>query len=53
MTLALPKTGLRAAAPSTGRLFLADISVPEAVYRRVGITMPPIFAGGRIVELAG
>jgi NAD(P)H-hydrate epimerase len=35
MTLALPKTGL---IPSrTGELFLADIGIPEAVYRRVGL----------------
>lgn len=33
VTLALPKTGLRP--EMTGELFLADISIPPAVYRRV------------------
>ncbi len=35
MTLALPKTGLLP--PKTGDLWLADIGIPEEVYRQVGI----------------
>ena len=39
LTLALPKEGLRAgdAADVVGDLFLADISVPPAVYERLGL----------------
>lgn len=36
MTLALPKTGL--VPEKTGKLFLADIGIPEGTYRRVGVT---------------
>ena len=35
MTLALPKTGLRP--DQTGELFLADIGIPQGVYRRMGL----------------
>jgi NAD(P)H-hydrate epimerase len=35
LTLALPKTGLEA--PQTGELVLADIGIPAAVYRRLGL----------------
>jgi NAD(P)H-hydrate epimerase len=35
LTLALPKTGLRAL---QGQLYLADIGIPPAVYRRLGLT---------------
>ncbi len=35
MTLALPKTGLLP--NNTGQLFLADIGIPEAIYRRLGL----------------
>ena len=35
MTLALPKTGL--APDKAGEMFLADIGIPERVYRRLGI----------------
>src|SRR5260370_42153496 len=51
LTLALPKRGLLAPAARlwVGRLHLADISVPEKVYRRVGATGGPRFArGGQI-----
>ena len=46
MTLALPKTGLLAsvAAEHVGELYLADISVPPALYSALGITVGPIFA---------
>ena len=50
LTLALPKTGL-ASAGETGELFLADISVPPAVYRRFGLTVPPLFGHDTIIEL--
>lgn len=35
LTLALPKTGL--ASVATGVLFLADLGIPEKVYRRLGL----------------
>jgi NAD(P)H-hydrate epimerase len=41
MTLALPKTGLLRS--RTGELFLADIGIPEAAYRRVAATYTPLF----------
>ncbi len=51
MTLALPKTGLDAAA--VGRLWLADIGIPREVYRRVGVRPPDgLFTAGYRVELA-
>lgn len=50
LTLALPKTGL-AGASERGELFLADISVPPAVYRRLGLTVPPLFGHETIIEL--
>ena len=51
LTLALPKHGLRGH-ESTGRLFVADISVPPGVYRRMGVhgSVPP-FAQESIVEI--
>lgn len=53
LTLALPKTGLLApqAAPYVGDLFLADIGVPPALYRRLGMEVGPIFAKDNIVHL--
>ncbi len=53
MTLALPKTGLvaSAAAEHLGELYLADISVPPALYSALGITVGPIFARCDIVRL--
>jgi NAD(P)H-hydrate epimerase len=51
LTLAWPKAGLLApsAATSVGTLWLADISVPEAVYRAVGVVPGNLFANGPIV----
>ena len=49
ITLALPKTGL--ASPLAGELFLADISVPQAVYRRFGLRVPDLFRHDTIVGL--
>ena len=45
MTLALPKTGLDAAA--VGELWLADIGIPAEVYRRVGVDVPADVFGNR------
>ena len=46
LTLALPKTGLLTpeAKPFIGDLFLADISVPPQLYRRLGIQVDPLFS---------
>jgi NAD(P)H-hydrate epimerase len=51
LTLALPKAGLvqPAARAWVGDLYLADISVPEVVYRRLGLSVGPIFAQSDIV----
>lgn len=53
LTLALPKVGLLgpAARAWTGELYLADISVPPAVYRRLGLAVGPIFRRQDIVPL--
>ena len=53
LTLALPKRGLLAPAarPWVGQLHLADISVPEKVYRRAGLTVGPIFAESDIISI--
>jgi NAD(P)H-hydrate epimerase len=53
LTLALPKVGLtRPAARSwVGDLYLADISVPEAVYERLGLGVGPIFSRTDIVDV--
>jgi len=44
LTLALPKTGLAAAA--TGELVLADIGIPAGVYERAGISYRTLFLDG-------
>jgi NAD(P)H-hydrate epimerase len=53
LTLALPKAGLMqpAARGWTGALYLADISVPVQVYRRLGIEPGLIFATSDIVPV--
>ena len=53
VTLALPKVGLLspAAREWTGDLYLADISVPATVYRRLGLAVGPIFGRGDLVPL--
>jgi NAD(P)H-hydrate epimerase len=55
LTLALPKQGLRDAAgrEAVGQLLLADISVPAAVYARLGLDFASPFARGSIVRLVG
>ena len=55
LTLALPKTGLRAAcaANNVGDLYLADIGVPPTVYRRaeIGLDIGFVFARGELLRL--
>lgn len=55
LTLALPKVGLLGAGrvKHVGRLYLADISVPRALYRRMGIDVGPLFTDDSIVLLEG
>ena len=47
LTLALPKTGLLRDPGRTlaGRIYLADIGIPRAVFGEVGIDLPVVFAG--------
>lgn len=53
LTLAWPKRGLLAATaqPFVGELFLADISIPAAIYRAVGVELGTLFARGPIVRV--
>jgi NAD(P)H-hydrate epimerase len=53
LTLALPKTGLATAAGRavSGRLFLADLGVPLALYRRLGLDVEPLFIEDTIISL--
>jgi len=53
LTLALPKIGLLVprARPYVGELFVADISVPAQLYRRLGLAVGPIFAAGDILSV--
>ncbi len=55
MTLALPKIGLFAGEGPvrSGRLYLADLGLPEALYTALEIPTDRPFAGGRIVLLDG
>lgn len=50
LTLALPKVGLLDAS-TVGELYLADISVPAFVYRRLGITPPELFRDAPVIRL--
>ena len=54
MTLALPKRGLVSAAgrERVGRLYLADIGLPGALYSRMDIDPGTPFSQGRIVRLS-
>lgn len=45
LTLALPKTGLDT--PGVGELWLTDIGIPAAVYRRIGLEVPVGLFGPR------
>jgi NAD(P)H-hydrate epimerase len=53
LTLALPKVGLleSEAHRYVGQLYLADISVPHAVYSRLGLRVMPPFAEGPLVRI--
>ena len=51
LTLALPKTGLANAPDAVGELYLADISIPPALYARLGMQVPAIFGQGPILRL--
>ena len=50
MTLALPKVGLGRAA-NVGALYLADISVPPALFAAMGLEVPVIFRSGSVVAV--
>lgn len=53
LTLALPKHGLLnpQSASYVGDLYLADISVPQELYARMGIEVPPLFAEHEIIHI--
>ncbi len=53
MTLALPKCGLLTASARAyvGDLYLADISVPPALYRRLGLELATPFGDDTVVRL--
>lgn len=52
LTLALPKPGLLRppAARHVGELWLGDLGIPGAVYRRLGVRVPRLFRPGQIVR---
>ena len=51
MTLGLPKIGLRRGAEVVGELYLADISIPLEVYKRLGLNLPLVFEHSPIIHL--
>ncbi len=51
LTLALPKVGLHRARQVVGDLFVADISVPPAVYTTLGLGTTTPFADNTIVRM--
>lgn len=53
LTLALPKRGLLVppAKPYVGRLWVGDIGVPSSLYRRLGLSIGPLFSGGAIIPV--
>jgi NAD(P)H-hydrate epimerase len=53
MTLALPKVGLmsESAHPYVGSLYLADISVPPELYRKMGLEIQGIFEKDTIIKI--
>ena len=53
MTLALPKSGFLTseAMSASGDLYLADISVPPALYERLGLTVSPLFGRDTVVPI--
>lgn len=52
MTLALPKTGLVTpqAQSFVGDLYVADIGVPPELYKRIGVTVEPIFNQDTVIH---
>jgi len=55
LTLALPKTGLYAAAaqPVIGEITLADIGVPPSIYQRIGVDVGAIFHRDAFIRVMG
>jgi len=53
MTLALPKTGIvkTEVKKVVGSLYLADISVPDVLYKEMGIDITPLFLNDTIIKL--
>ena len=53
MTLALPKVGLmkKSARPYVGSLYLADISVPPELYRKMGLDVQNFFDENTIIKI--
>ncbi len=53
LTLALPKVGLTqdAAKHYVGELYLADLSVPSTIYKKLGINIPDMFEHEEIVKV--
>ncbi|HAF48754.1 MAG TPA: NAD(P)H-hydrate epimerase [Anaerolineaceae bacterium] len=53
LTLALPKRGLltEEAKPYVGDLYLTDISVPNHLYKTMGLEVGPIFKDGPIIKI--
>jgi hypothetical protein len=53
VTLGAPKVGLREAIvqPYVGDLYLADLGIPDGVWRAVGVEPPRVFANGPLVRL--
>lgn len=52
LTLALPKQGLRSQREHVGELYLADISVPPALFgQAIGVEVGPLFAESDILRL--
>ena len=53
MTLALPKVGLmkESAHPYVGGLYLADISVPPQLYRKIGLEVGNIFEQDAVIKI--
>jgi NAD(P)H-hydrate epimerase len=50
MTIALPKLGLRGS-DAVGDLYLADISIPAALYSQMGLEIPFLFREDTVVRL--
>jgi NAD(P)H-hydrate epimerase len=53
LTLALPKVGLLTPEANSfvGELYLADISVPPSLYRRLDVHVPPLFSTDTIFRI--